>query len=326
MDNILILDTSIATGNKGDDIIMECTHQELGFLLKDSYELRLPTHVSSFHWYQVLKRSRSLMRFVDCRLKFVGGSNIMAKNMFSHYPQWNINWFNCKPLQGSVLVGVGVGAGEKRSNWYTRHLYNRVLSHKYIHSVRDERSRRYVEDELGLKAINTGCVTMWMLTPDFCKTIPTKKSDRVVFTLTTRGRCDERDQFLIDTLNGNYQEVFFWPQGIDDHDYFLKLNHTENIKVLQASKEAYHEYLSSNETDYVGTRLHGGIYAMRHARRAIIIAIDERAREIHKSNHLNCIDIKDINQLPDFINSEFETSVKMDNQAINLWKSQFVNK
>ncbi len=323
MENILILDTSIATGNRGDDIIMECTHKELDFLLKDNYELRLPTHVSSFHWYQVVKKSRSLMRFVNCRLKFVGGSNILAKNMFTHYPQWNINWFNCNPIQGSILVGVGLGAGDGRSNWYTRHLYNRVLSHKYIHSVRDERTKCYLEDDLGLKAINTGCVTMWMLTPGFCKTIPKHKSEKVVFTLTKRVDYEEQGQFIIDTLNENYTEVFFWPQGIDDYDYFIKLNHIDNIKILQSNKEAYHTYLSTNETDYVGTRLHGGIYAMRHGRRAIIIAIDERAREINKNNHLNCVDIKEIKQLPEFINSEFETKVEMDFDSINLWKSQF---
>ena len=320
MENILILDTSIATGNRGDDIIMECTHKELDFLLKDNYELRLPTHVSSFHWYQVVKKSRSLMRFVNCRLKFVGGSNILAKNLFTHYPQWNINLFNCNPIQGSILVGVGLGAGDGRSNWYTRHLYNRVLSHKYIHSVRDERTKCYLEDELGLKAINTGCVTMWMLTPGFCKTIPKQKSEKVVFTLTKRVDYEEQGQFIIDTLNENYNKVFFWPQGIDDYDYFIKLNHIDNIKILQSSKEAYHTYLSTNETDYVGTRLHGGIYAMRHGRRAIIIAIDERAREINKNN---CVDIKEIKQLPEFINSEFETKVEMDFDSISLWKSQF---
>lgn len=324
MENILILDTSIASGNRGDDIIMECTRKELSFLLKDCFELRLPTQVSSFHWYQVLKQSRSLMRFVNCRLKFVGGSNMLAKDMFTHYPQWNINWFNCMPLQGSILVGVGAGAGDKRSNWYTRHLYNRVLSHKFIHSVRDERSKSYVENELGLKALNTGCVTMWELTPEFCKTIPSNKSKKVVFTLTAHEGYDDRYQFLIDSLIKSYQEVFFWPQGIDDYDFFLKLNHIENISILQANKEAYHDYLINNETDYVGTRLHGGIYAMRHRRRAIILAIDERAREINKTNHLNCLDIYNINQLPDFINSEFETSVKMDYQAINLWKNQFI--
>ena len=166
---------------------------------------------------------------------------------------------------------------------------------------------------------------MWMLTPEFCKTIPAKKSDRVIFTLTKRSEYDERDQLLIDILNENYQEVYFWPQGIDDFDYFVSLNHIENIKVLQASREAYHTYLKANETDYVGTRLHGGVYAMRHGRRAIIIAIDERAREINKANHLNCLDLEDISQLSEFINSEFETKVVMDFEAIHRWKSQFEN-
>ena len=92
---------------------------------------------------------------------------------------------------------------------------------------------------------------------------------------------------------------------------------------MQADKDAYDEFLTNNDTDYVGTRLHGGIYAMRHGRRAIIISIDERAREINKSNHLNCIDFNNLVELPGYINSEFETSVKMDSAAISRWKNQF---
>ena len=321
MKNILLLDTSVASQNKGDDIIMECVRKELQFILKDNFEYTLPTHVSPFHWYQVWRNSNRLRSYSECTLKFIGGSNILCKNLLTHYPQWNINWFNCKPLAGSIGVGIGAGAGE-HSNWYTRKMYQRVLSHDFFHSVRDERTKKYVES-LGLKAINTGCVTMWMLTPEFCKTIPAKKSGRVVFTLTKRGEYDERDQFLINTLTDNYHEVFFWPQGIDDYGFFHRFNRIDHIKVLPANKNAYDEFLTANETDYVGTRLHGGIYAMRHGRRAIIIAIDERAREINKSNHLICIDKKEINQLPDLINSEFITQVKMDYDKIDNWKAQF---
>lgn len=324
MKNILLLDTSVASQNKGDDIIMECVRKELQFILKDNFEYILPTHVSPFHWYQVWRNSNRLRSYADCELKFIGGSNILCKNLLTHYPQWNINWFNCKPLAGSIGVGVGAGSGE-HSNWYTRKMYQRVLSHDYYHSVRDERTKKYVES-LGMKAINTGCVTMWMLAPEFCKTIPARKSDRVVFTLTKRDEHDERDQFLIDTLTDYYHEVYFWPQGIDDYEYFHDFSGIDNIKVLPANKNAYDEFLTANETDYVGTRLHGGIYAMRHGRRAIIIAIDERAREINKSNHLNCIDKKEINQLPDLINAEFETQVLMDRNAIEQWKNQFCDK
>ena len=321
MKNILLLDTSVGSENKGDDIIMECVREELKFLFEENYEYTLPTQLSPFHWYQVWRNSNRVRSYSNCPLKFIGGSNILCKDLLTHYPQWNINWFNCRPIEGSIGVGVGAGAGEK-SNWYTRKMYQRVLSHDFYHSVRDERTKRYVES-LGLKAINTGCVTMWKLTPEFCKSIPDQKSNKVVFTLTRRLDKDEKDQFLIDTLVENFEEVYFWPQGVWDYDYFKQFNHVDAIKVLPPSKDAYDQFLTQNETDYVGTRLHGGIYAMRHGRRTIIIAIDERAREIHKGNHLNCIEKDEIDKLPSLINSTFETNVVMDFDAIIKWKSQF---
>ena len=323
MNTILLLDTSVGSENKGDDIIMECVREELKFLFEENYEYTLPTQLSPFHWYQVWRNSNRVRSYSNCPLKFIGGSNILCKDLLTHYPQWNINWFNCRPIEGCIGVGVGAGAGEK-SNWYTRKMYQRVLSHDFYHSVRDERTKRYVES-LGLKAINTGCVTMWKLTPEFCKSIPDHKSNRVVFTLTRRLDKDEKDQFLIDSLVENYAEVYFWPQGVWDYDYFKQFDHVDAIKVLPPSKDAYDQFLTQNETDYVGTRLHGGIYAMRHGRRTIIIAIDERAREIHKGNHLNCIEKDEIDKLPSLINSTFETNVVMDFDAIIKWKSQFQN-
>ena len=77
MENILLLDTSVASFNKGDDIIMECTRKELAPILEHNFELTLPTHVSPFHWYQVLRNSIAYRTYSDCELKFVGGSNIL---------------------------------------------------------------------------------------------------------------------------------------------------------------------------------------------------------------------------------------------------------
>ena len=325
MKNILILDTSISSFNKGDDIIMECTRKELAPLLENAYELTLPTHVSAFHWYQVWRNSLYVQQFANCKYKFVGGSNILIPKLLTHFPQWNINLFNYQPMKGCILVGVGAGAGaEEKIGWYTKYVYQHLLNRDFYHSVRDERSKQYME-RLGLKAINTGCVTMWMLTPEFCATIPSKKSDRVVFTLTASDTLQnlEKDQFILDTLLRNYPDVYFWPQGIHDYDYFLRLNNTETVHILQASKQTYDDYLTNNDTDYVGTRLHGGIYAMRHHRRAIIIAIDERARAINTKNHLNCVDYNELDGLESFINSSFPTIVKMDFDKINNWKKQF---
>ena len=177
---------------------------------------------------------------------------------------------------------------------------------------------------LGLKAINTGCVTMWKLTYEFCRSISGKKSDKVVFTLTSGYGTDVmRDQKMIDAICSQYKEVWFWPQCLGDFEYFNEFENTNGIRVLPATKEAYDEYLTNNDTDYIGTRLHGGIYAMRHSRRAIIIAIDERARAINEKNHLNCIDKNDIGDLKDKIASEFDTEISMDFDAIKKWKKQF---
>ncbi|MBP5518525.1 MAG: polysaccharide pyruvyl transferase family protein [Bacteroidales bacterium] len=325
MENILLLDPAIGSKNLGDHIISECVHKELSFVFQGRYLLELPTQVSSFHWYQVLRNSLALKDYSQCRLKFVGGSNVMVKDLLTHYPQWNINLFNYKPFKGTILVGVGAGRGS-RSNAYTRHIYRKMLSSEYFHSVRDERSKEYVEC-LGLKAINTGCVTMWALTPEHCAQIPSKKSDEVVFTLTaTGGAKDKRDQIIIDTLLNNYSKVFYWPQGYHDEDYLHLFDNTGGITVLEPTKEAYDRLLTEHNADYVGTRLHGGVYAMRHKRRAIIIAIDERARSINEGNHLNCVDKENLEALEPMVQGEFKTEIKMDFDAIARWKNQFITK
>ncbi len=324
MERVLLLDPSIGSNNLGDEIIMECIRKELEFVTHDKYVLSLPTHVSSFHWYQVLRNSSALQIYANCRYKFVGGSNLLVKKMLTHYPQWNINLFNCAPLKGCVLVGVGASS-HNSTDWYTRYLYRIFLNKNYVHSVRDERTRQYVEEELGLKAINTGCATMWMLTPDFCKSIPKKKSDEVVLTLTACTPIDNLDQILINILKDNYKNIYFWPQGLKDAEYFGKLKNTEGIEVLPATKDAYDSLLTQHNIDYVGTRLHGGIYAMRHRRRAIIIAIDERAREINKCNNLNCIEKSEIpDRLEQMIKSDFATEIQMPFDEINHWRSQFL--
>ncbi len=321
MRNILYLDTSIGSFNKGDEIIMECFSKELEKLFAKDFVYNLPTHVSSFHWYQVLRNSLAYRTYANCDLKFVGGSNLLVKDMLTHYPQWNLNLFNYQGFKDCILCGVGAGAGDK-TNLYTKFLYKKMLNHNYFHSVRDERSKVFVES-LGLKAINTGCVTMWMLTPEHCSSIPTKKSSNVVFTLTASSIEDEKDQYLIDVLNKNYKSIYFWVQGNKDYEYIKKFKNTDNIKIINPTKDAYEAVLEMGNIDYVGTRLHAGIYAMRHSVRSIIIAIDERARGINEANNMICIDKENITELDGLINSEFSTIIKMPFDRISQWKSQF---
>lgn len=321
MKKIMLLDTSIGTSNRGDDIITECVESELGFLLEGSFLYRLPTHLPAFHSYAIWKNSTTVQNFASCDYKFAGGSNLLVKNMLTHYPQWNVNSFNCKPLAGCVLVGVGAGAGEK-TNGYTKRLYRKILSDKYCHSVRDERSREYVES-LGLRALNTGCVTMWKLTPEFCREIPRGKAPDAVFTLTAQRDADPRDRKLIDVLRKNYERVFFFAQGDRDEEYLRRFSGTEDITLIPPDKAAYGRLLDAERVDYVGTRLHGGIYALRHKRRAIIISIDERARGIGADTGLVTLEKDGMDGLDELINGDFETKLTLPADKIKQWKEQF---
>lgn len=322
MENILFLDTSVASLNKGDEIIMECVKEEMSYLTDGKFILNLPTHISPFHSYQVWRNSYRIRIYNDAKYKFVCGTNLLIPDLFTHFPQWNINIFNYKPMSGCVLVGVGAGAGNK-TNLYTKYLYNKVLNKEYYHSARDERSKIIMEN-YGVKAINTGCVTMWKLTPEFCKQIPRKKSNRVVFTLTAKNDTDEADQMLIDILNKNYESIYFWPQGIYDYDYLRRFKNIEKINILNSDIKTYSNLLKEEDLDYIGTRLHGGIYAMRHKKRSIIIIIDERAREINKNTGINCIEKNNLCDLENMINREFETKISMPFDLIKKWKKQFI--
>lgn len=320
MENMLLLDTSVGSLNKGDDIIMKCVRYQLTEITKSSYLLTLPTHVSPFHWYQVARKSNRVKIYSEAKYKFVGGSNLLTMDMLTHFPQWNINIFNYAPLKGSILVGVGAGKG-KKVNSYTRMLYSKVLSHDYIHSVRDERTK-IIMDEMGFKSINTGCASMWSLTPEFCKEIPTGKSDSVIFTLTHHAKDYIKDQLLIDILNRNYKNIYFWIQDSDDLTYFRNLKNIKNIKIVPPTIEDYEKVLNT-DVDYIGTRLHGGIFAMRHKKRSIIIGIDERAHGMNETYNLNIIDRKDFGNLEKIINSEFVTDVLVDFNSVNKWLDQF---
>jgi len=320
MENVLLLDTSVGSLNKGDDIIMKCVRFHLSEITKHAYTLTLPTHVSPFHWYQAARRSSRVQIYSKAKYKFVGGSNLLTMDMLTHFPQWNINFFNCGPLKGSILVGVGAGKGNGM-NMYTKMLYKKVLSHELIHSVRDERTKKFVEG-MGLKALNTGCPSLWLLSPEHCRSIPANKADAAVFTLTHHARDFVQDQWLIDVINRNYKQIYFWVQDKDDLHYLRQLRNTDKMIIIPPTVEEYERVLQT-DVDYIGTRLHGGIYAMRHKKRAIIIAIDERARGMGESYHLNLIDRNDLTLLEQMIQSAMITNVHVNFAAVQSWLQQF---
>ncbi len=329
MKNIIIFDTSIGTMNHGDEIIMESFLRNANDLLQGNNAFRFPTHTPCFLPYQQSMRN-SRYRFVaNADYKFICGTNLLNNKMHHLlWPFFNVNLFNSKCYQNSVLVGVGVSGfhSDNKVSAYTKALFSKILSKNYIHSVRDDRSVKIVESICGKgSAINTGCPTLWGLTDDFCAEIPTEKADRVVFTLTDYSKNPTADQNLIDILNKNYSQVYFWPQGSEDFAYIQTFQNIENIQILSPSVRAYSELLSSGNIDYIGTRLHAGIFAMQHKVRGIILSVDNRAKDMAEVYNLNVIE-RNAEHLEELLNSHIETQIHINVAGIQQWKAQFLEK
>ena len=257
--------------------------------------------------------------------KFVFGTNLLNSNMVTPTPLWNLNVFNSRMAKGSICLGVGMGSDSINPNFYTKKLFSSILSKDYIHSTRDEKTAKFLRN-MGLRAINTGCLTTWDLTNDFCAGIPTKKSDNVIFTLTDYKRDSDNDAEMIRILKRNYSNIYFWIQGIEDYNYFKTFDMIDGIKIVPPSLKKYDEILEE-DVDFVGTRLHAGIRAMQHKKRALIIEVDNRATDMKKDINLNSIKRGDVSdELEKIIQSDFSTKLNIKEDSIAMWRKQFNEK
>lgn len=312
--SITLFDPSIASANLGDQIIQDAVHRELTDLLPLDQIITVPT--------QEVISSISIRRAMQARYRLVGGTNLLSARM-REYKQWQINLRQSFSLHDVTLMGVGWWQYQDKPDFYTRTILRNVLSRERQHSVRDEYTRRKLAS-IGIEnVLNTGCPTMWRLTPDHCKQIPATKADAVVLTLTDYHPDPANDTQLIDLLKKHYATVYFWPQGGGDISYFSSLQRSD-LKVLRPSLAAYDELLrDAKSLDFVGTRLHGGVRAMQNLRRALILAVDNRAKEISADTGLAISAREELNAVEQWIRSPEETRIAMNWTSIADWKSQF---
>lgn len=326
MNKNIIFDPSYGTLNMGDVIIVESTLKEMESIIGNDFNIRLSSHQPPYHFHQAYLKNIYREPFKTATRKFILGSNLLFKEfIFSRKRPWNIHFLNSRYINDVILVGVGSNKNNRKPNIYTKKLYQKILNANMIHSVRDEDTFNYVVSNLGLKALNTGCATMWSLTPEHCKEIKKEKSSNVVFTLTDYARDLVLDKFLIDTLIEHYDKVYFWPQGSEDCNYFnsLSIDHS-SVTVLSNSLDSYRDVLQQGNIDYVGSRLHGGIFALQHKVRTLIVAVDHRALNKKRDYNLPVIRREDsYEELIDLINGEIETRITIDLEKIATWKAQF---
>ena len=324
MKSAIVFDTAIGTSNLGDEIILHCLEDQLSFFLDNCFIMRFGTHVKNLPKARYLFGSQKLQFAYEADFKLIMGTNLLSRDIKQTQGQWPIGKLDCWLYDNCIMAGVGTTLSEGTITNYSKKVYQQILRQDFYHSVRDEESKRLLE-EIGFKAVNTGCPTLWKMTPDFCKQIPVHKSNRVIFSLSgykvQQNR--ERDLDLIRILRENYDELIFWAQTSRDEPYLDTFENVSDIPRIHSLKK-YEDILSAGNIDYVGTRLHGGVYAMQHKVRSIIISIDHRARGFHETNNLCICERDDIpEKLADMINGEIITDIHLRQEDIDFWKAQF---
>lgn len=314
---VIRFNTSADTDNLGDFIIMRYCGSILKELYKDVDFVDIPTHtLPTTEQEELVKRTK---------YKFVCGTNLLTSKIEEHW-----NWilpdglrrkFNYRNV---ILFGVGWKNYEDVCSEYSKMIYRSMLDPNVIHSVRDSYTERMLK-KVGIKnVVNTGCPTMWRLTPEFCMTIPTKKARNVITTVTDYRQSIEHDNQMLEILSRNYAKVYLWLQGSTDESYLKKLSLPRNLELIPASLDAYENQLHAGEVDYIGTRLHAGIFALNHQVRSIVIAVDNRAVEIAKDTDLPIVHRKNMKaELESRIQCSWQTQIKIKKDNIELFKSQF---
>lgn len=73
MDNILLLDTSVGSLNKGDEIIMKCVRRQLSGITSQANVFTVPTHLS-------LRLVPGDARFITCSILYKSQIQVRRRN------------------------------------------------------------------------------------------------------------------------------------------------------------------------------------------------------------------------------------------------------
>jgi polysaccharide pyruvyl transferase WcaK-like protein len=307
MTDIAIIDTSIGTDNLGDEIIMDSVNDAIYEMFPDAFIFRVPSH-------DVLSR-RSLGIIRRSSLCFVGGTNILAS------PGWRLRFRDLLFLTNAICLGVTWGAPDTRATRKRRLHLTRILAGNVVHSVRDTYTKSLL-DAMGIRSVSTACPTMWKLTAERCATIPRRKSSDVLFTLTAYRSDPVADRKMIQILQSNYRNLYFFSQMHSDLQYMKSFN-IGPVKIISPTIHGFNRALETEDFDVIGSRLHGGIRALQYGKRSLIIGIDHRSLEIAKDTGLPVLPRARIDQLEQWIHGDQPVAIKLPLEDIAAWKSQF---
>ncbi|MFK7890006.1 MAG: polysaccharide pyruvyl transferase family protein [Granulosicoccus sp.] len=317
MRTVTFLDTSVASTNLGDEIIMEAARRHLDKLFSDAFIYRVATH----EWMG--DKSRALLKQSQAAISC--GTHLLSSRMWVK-PPWKVSPIDAISDLEVTLLGAGWGQHQSSADWYTRWLLKHMLSSEFIHSVRDDYSLQQLKQAGITQVLNTACPTMWELTPEHCALIPVEKGEVVVTTVNTALQNAELDKQMLLILKQHYQEVFFWVQTEGDLLYAKELagSLSLELRILNPCVAAYDNILLSwPRIDYVGNRLQAGIRAMQFQRRSIIVEVDSCVQEMGKDFGLPTVERDKPEKLSALVSADWATRLTLPFDRIEQWQQQF---
>lgn len=303
---VVILDPALENSNAGDEVISNAIREiDLPFLRGAE---RITTH-------RTLRLSeRRLIAGAD--LVFLGGTNAISSHM-ERFRQWLVDPDLAFRLRGKlVFLGTGWWQYQGEPCAYTKKLLRFISSRHYTHSVRDNYTAARLR-RMGLRAEMTGCPTVWEL-PSSIR--PMRQERAAIVTITDYYQEPSADRAWIDEVKKRYDEVRFVAMGPGDEDYMHSLgirgirNYGYGVESLRAA---------ASGADHIGTRLHAGIQTMHFGSASLVLAVDNRAREMREAIGLPVAERSSASDVAEALDTEHSASLRVPHDAIGRWVNQF---
>ncbi len=302
----------IPTGNLGNLVIQQAVHREVRRAFNGWEILRLSTF-----WTPGPEERRQL-RSAD--LTLAGGTNLLNSQM-NRYRQWVISLRHVPGMRRAILLGVGWWKYEPPPNLFTRFFLKFLLSDSALHSVRDSYTESVLRGIGYRNVVNTACPTMWPLAEARPEQFPMQKGRHALVMLTDYSRNEESDSRLLRLVASRYEKIFVFPQGKFDLPYLQSFH--LNLHIVERDYHALNRFLAEEPSfDYIGTRLHGGIHCLNHRRRALILEVDNRAREIGRDTGLPTVPRNDLESVRNWIDHPTPFQIRLPLANIERWRNE----
>ena len=315
-ENVVLLDTAKGTARLTNQMIMEDCRAICRQAFPGKALMCVPVH-QYFKNTGELKNSR----------KILCGTDILSPDMET---SGQLLVPECLEEYADIcLMGVGVKQfqdGDSISQ-YTRNLLGFMLQGRTLHGVRDEKTRRFLE-QIGVRnVVRTGCPSVWGLTEAHCSRIPKEKGKAVFIALESRQDHRSIDRELLKMLKEEYEVVYLWVRDKENLEYLQTLDSLNAYHLLPGTTAAlYEQFQTTADLDYVGTHIQAGIQSLRMGKRSLIISDTEYAQALREEMHFPILKRTMEKETEAWVCAAYETKILLPEENIRHWKSQFKRK